>query len=273
MTAAAIASDIRVIEVRRYPTCRSVTVVAIVARVQMCRVFPCCCDAVVAGAAGADDLGVVDRESGRPDIRVMAVLADIAGLDVSRALTGRLDAVVTAHAVARDIDMVEVGRRPAGRRVAIVAVVAARNVCRVFANCRNAIMTGTAGAEYLGVVHRESRLEADGIVTVFTHIGGLYVHRALARSRYAVVAADAVVNDPVVVEYGRNPGCRIVAVIALIARRDMGRRFAGRLHSVVAAVAASDDRRVIHENDGRPARRYVTVRALAGRCDVVGGFE
>jgi len=53
----------------------------------------------------------------------------------------------------------------------------------------------------------------------------------------------------------------------------MGRRLAGRLHAVMAAVAASDDGGMIHESDSRPASRYVAVRALAGRCDMVGGFE
>jgi len=68
------------------------------------------------------------------------------------------------------------------------------------------------------MVYGGGRFEADGAVTVFADVGRLNMQRALTRRRHAIVAADAVVDDPAVIEYGRYPGRGIVAVVALIAR-------------------------------------------------------
>lgn len=41
----------------------------------------------------------------------------------------------------------------------------------------------------------------------------------------------------------------------------------------MAGDAVPRQRRVVHECDGRPVRRYVTVGALANRLDVIGGLR
>ena len=53
----------------------------------------------------------------------------------------------------------------------------------------------------------------------------------------------------------------------------MIRRFAGRLHAVVAGVAAAGHRGVIHERDGVPRGRNMTVSALLRGCNVPGWLE
>ena len=122
------------------------TVVTAVAARNMGRVFARRRQAVMAGAAGADNLVVVDSECWHPDIRVMAVFASIGGLNVVRRLASRFDSVVTAEAVPRDVDVIEVRRQPGDRRVAIVAIVATRYVSCVLASGSHAVVTGPAGS-------------------------------------------------------------------------------------------------------------------------------
>ncbi len=85
-------------------------VVTIVAASDMCRILAACNNTIMAVAAGSDNLGVVDREYRCPDIRRVAVFADIRGLNVGWRFAGGLDAVVAAHAIAGNTDMIEVGR-------------------------------------------------------------------------------------------------------------------------------------------------------------------
>ena len=157
MAADAISRDICVIEIRRRPGDCRMAVIAVVATRNMSRVLARSRCAIVAGAAGTDNLRVVDSECRQPGIRCMAIFADIRCLNVILVLAGRVDAVVTAYAVAGDIDVVKIRRQPARGRVAIFAVVAARYVRRVLPGCYHAIVTGAAGANHLRVVDRIHR--------------------------------------------------------------------------------------------------------------------
>ena len=76
----------------------------------MGRMLPGCGDAVMTGAAGAQYLGVIDSDHGCPEIRGVAVLADIGRLNMCRTLTRRVCAVVTACTVASDVRVIEVCR-------------------------------------------------------------------------------------------------------------------------------------------------------------------
>lgn len=60
MAAETVADDIRVVEIRRSPGDRRMTIVAIIATCDMRRVLAGGCNTVMTGAAGADDLCVVD---------------------------------------------------------------------------------------------------------------------------------------------------------------------------------------------------------------------
>ena len=85
------------------------TVIAISATCNVCRVLACSYYAVMAGAAGTEYLCMVYRVNGHPDIRVMAVFTDISRLNVREVLAGGFDAVVATDAIANDTCMIEIG--------------------------------------------------------------------------------------------------------------------------------------------------------------------
>ena len=87
--------------------------------------------------------------------------------------------------------------------MAVVAVIAARNVCRVLAGRRHAIVTGAAGTNDLGVVNRVRGHEYTGVVAVFADGSRLDVRRVLADRIRAVVATAAVIRDIYVIEIRR----------------------------------------------------------------------
>jgi hypothetical protein len=136
-----IAGDIRMIEIRRRPGDRRMAVVAVVTARYMPRVLAGRRRAVMATAAGADNLGMVDGKYRQPRIRRVTVLANIGCLDMVLRLARCVDTVMAVDAVARDIDVVKVCRQPARGGMAVLAVVATADVCRVFARGNHAIVT------------------------------------------------------------------------------------------------------------------------------------
>lgn len=102
----------------------------------------------------------------------MAILAHVGGLDVRGILAGRIGAVVTADAIAADVGVIEVCGDPAGRKVAIRAVITARQVGRCLAGCNRAIVTGLATADYLQVIYGKRRRKGTRRVTIFANIRG-----------------------------------------------------------------------------------------------------
>ncbi len=107
----------------------------------MRRMLTDCRSAVVARATCAYNLRVIHGVGRHPGIRVVAVLANIACLDMRRILARRVGAIVAAGAIAGDVDVIEVGGQPASCGVAVVAVGAAVYVGQMFAGRYNAIMT------------------------------------------------------------------------------------------------------------------------------------
>ncbi len=83
-------------------------VVAIITAGDMRRVLACCNNAVVAGAAGSNNLGVVHRVSWNPDIGVVAVLANFRCQNVRRVLARRFDAIVAACTIAGDAYVIKI---------------------------------------------------------------------------------------------------------------------------------------------------------------------
>ena len=77
VAAEAVARDVGMVEICRQPGCGRMTVVAIVAACEVRRVFASRDCAVMAGEAGADDLGVVYRSCRRPGIDAVTILADV----------------------------------------------------------------------------------------------------------------------------------------------------------------------------------------------------
>lgn len=75
----AISRNIGVIEIRRQPGHRGMAVVTIVTTGNVTRDFAGSDCAVMAGTASTDHLGVVNSDCGRPDRRIVAILAIVAG--------------------------------------------------------------------------------------------------------------------------------------------------------------------------------------------------
>jgi len=73
-----------------------VTIVAGVAAGNMSRVLSGCGDAVMTGAASSQYLHVINSDHGCPEIRGVAVLADVRRLNVRSILAGRVRAVMAA---------------------------------------------------------------------------------------------------------------------------------------------------------------------------------
>ncbi len=120
----------------------------------------------------------------------MTVFANVCGQDVHWSLTGSFHAVVTTDAVAGDVDVVEVCRCPGDGRVAVVAIVAARDVIGRFASRDCAVMARAAAPQYLRVIHAIHWLPHLGVVAIGTVVRGRYVRSRFAHRQHAIVAID-----------------------------------------------------------------------------------
>ncbi len=105
-----------------------------------------------------------------------------------RVLARCFDAVVTADAIAGDVQVIEISGQPAGGRVAIITIVAAAYVGRVLTGSDNSVMTRAAGPNDLSVVNGYGRHKSHRAVAVFADTCRLYVNRALAHRSQTVVA-------------------------------------------------------------------------------------
>ena len=158
MAADAVGGDVGVVEVGRDPRVGRMTVVAVVAAGNVGRVLACGRVAVMAGEAGANDLRVIDHVGRHKRHVVVAVLADIGGIDMRRVLARSLRPVVTADAVGGDVGVIKVGRDPRVGRVAVVAVVAARNMASILTQGNGSVVTAETGANDLCMVNDEYRI-------------------------------------------------------------------------------------------------------------------
>jgi hypothetical protein len=162
---------------------------------------------------------------------------------------------VATEAIAGDARVVKIRRSPRNRRVAVVAGVATRNVCRVLTGRYDAVVAAVAGSNDLGVIHREDRCEDVRRVAVLADVAGLDMCKILARGIHTVVAVDAIAGDVQVIEIGRQPTTGGMAVVAGVAAIDVIQGLAGCGHTIVATRTGADDLCVI---DG------------IGRCEYIG---
>lgn len=116
------------IEIRRYPGISCVAAIAIVAAGYVRWVFSNRDRIVVTGVTGTQDLCVIHHQSRLPERCAVAIFTDIRRLDVVQILTGRIVAIVTATATANDIGMIENCWHPCIGSMAIIAVVATREM-------------------------------------------------------------------------------------------------------------------------------------------------
>jgi len=249
VAADAVAGNVCVIEVCRHPAIRRVAVVAGIAARDVPVVLAHRDRAVVAGATVSQHLSVINAHRGRERYDTMAVLAKICCLYVCNGLADRIDIVMAAHAVGRDVVVVEIGGRPGHRGVAVVACVAAENMSGVLAHRRRAVVAGTAGAEYLQVIDLGYGCKRNNAVAILADTRRRDMRRGLADCIDGVVTARAVARDVVVAEVRRSPGQCAVAVLAGIAAENVTSVFSGRRNTVVTRAAATEHLRVIDARD------------------------
>ena len=148
---------------------------------------------------------MVDDVCRREDNVVVAVLADIRGLDMRRVFTDRIAAVMATETVIHDICVIECCRYPPDGRMAIVAVISTGDMCRRFPRRNCTVVASRAGTHHLGVVNDINRCEKDVVVAVLTDFRCLDMRGIFADCVGPVVAAEAISRDIDVIEIGRNP--------------------------------------------------------------------
>jgi len=168
--------------------------------------------AIVAGATGAEDLGVIDSLCRHPYSWTMAIFADVRGLNVCRAFAGRLYAVMAANAVAGDSHVIEIGGHPGSRCVAVVAGGSACNVCWVLSGCCDAVVTTCAITNNTGMI-KYGRSPRGGIVAVVALVAGRNMGWRFPGGLDAVVTSDTTAGyGGVVHKYNRAPAGRGMTV-------------------------------------------------------------
>jgi len=120
-------------EFRWRPRCGVMAAIALLCGNKMSGVLSRRSYTVVAGRTGPQNLSMVDGQNRCPHRCRVAVLANIRRLYVLRPFTRRIRTVVATKAVRHDIDMIKIRWQPGKRCMAVIAVVSARNMCRMFA--------------------------------------------------------------------------------------------------------------------------------------------
>lgn len=148
---------------------------------------------------------MVDNVCRREDNVVVAILADIRGLDVRRVFTDRIAAVMATETVIHDICVIECCRYPPDGCMAIVAVISTRDMRWGFPRRDRTVVASGAGTHHLGVVYDINRRKNDVVMAVLTDFRRLDMRGILADCISSVVAAEAISRDIDVIEIGRSP--------------------------------------------------------------------
>ena len=186
--------------VRRSPRIGVVTQTAVLGRIEVSGIRPRCVRSVVTAGTGTQYLIVVHRSYRCPGIAAMTIFTNVGCRYMQRTFARRIRAVVAADTIVDDVCVIKVGGQPGDSCMAVVAVFAARNMRRMFADCCYAIVTGPTAAQYLGMVHRYSRHPGIRAVAIFADIGSQCVRRVFAGCSNAVMAVTATAGDVGVIE-------------------------------------------------------------------------
>ena len=162
-------------------------VIAIGAARYVCRVFATGSDAVVTGAASADDVGMIDITYRDPYRWTVAIFTNVSRRNMRRILAGGFDTVVATDAITKDVHVREVRRYPGSRHMAVIAGVVAAYVRRVFARRSDTVVTANAVSHDIAVIEK-CRQPGRCIVTIIALITGGNVGRRLARCLHTIVA-------------------------------------------------------------------------------------
>lgn len=119
------------------------------------------------------------------------------------AFARRVRSVVTGKTTVRNIGVIKIRRHPGDCRVAVITVIAAGDMVRVFSDGCHAVMAGPTGTEHLRVIDHCDRSEHIARVAVLANIRRLNVCCRFADGVGAVVAVEAITHDIDVVKVGR----------------------------------------------------------------------
>lgn len=195
--------------------------------------------AVVAAAADSNDLRMIDARNGSERDDCVAVLADVRRLNMRRRLANGVDVIVAAHAVARDVVVIEVGGNPRGRRMAVLASVPTRDVRRRLARNDGVVVAAHASPNDLEMIDLRDGRECDDRVAILADVRREDVARRLTDRVDTIVAARAISHDVVVVEVGRHEACGRVTELAAIPTRNVAQILPRRGCTVVTAHACA----------------------------------
>lgn len=162
----AVAGDARMIEPCGYPCKIRVAVLASISARNVVEMLTGSGDAVVAVAAGTEDVGVIDLQHGTEAKGRVAVFADIVGADVADAFADGVDAVVARDAVPRDPNVIEGHCLPRIAQVTAVALVGRRWMIGWLAGSEDSVVACAAVRRDRRVIHLNAAQPADLRVTV-----------------------------------------------------------------------------------------------------------
>jgi hypothetical protein len=152
--------------------------------------------------------------------------------------------------------------------VAVVAVVAGRNVRWMFASRCRAVVARTASPNDLGVIDGVGRCKDVRVMAILANVRRLDMCGVLAHRVDAVMAAAAVINDSQMIEDCRAPGNGRMTVVTGIATRYVRGMFARREGAVVATVTGTDHLSMVNGKCGREDVGVMAVLADITGCDM-----
>ena len=135
----------------------------------------------------------------------MTVFTNVGRQCVLRILACRNRPVMTADTVSGDVRVIVIRGQPCDCCMAVVAIVAAGNVCRVLAGRSIAIVARTAAAEDLGMVDAIGWRPHSRVVAILTHVRGLNMRRIFTCRGNTVMAVGAASYNVCVIKIGRQP--------------------------------------------------------------------
>lgn len=120
--------------------------------------------------------------------------------------------VVAAGATAGRIAVIEIGGQPACGGMTTEAILGDRNVIRIHAGCRVAVMATGAGADHLNMIDPGGRTPAARAVTILAHIAGRHMVRTFTVGWGAAMTTDTGARNAAVIVTRRAPGAGGMAV-------------------------------------------------------------
>ncbi len=148
--------------------------------------------------------------------------------------------------------------------MAAIAFHGSNKVPRILTDGGCAVVARRAGTEYLGVVYVKHWRPDSWCMTVFADVGRKSMLWVFAGCYRAVVTAEAIASDIGVIEIRGQPRDGSVAVVAGVAARNMGRRFASSNIAVVAGLTGPNDMGVVHHGRRCPEVHTMAVFAYSG---------